>query len=247
MNGVKVQFQDIGSKDYRVFWESRDIGTVSLRHNKFHASTYHIYMNLSAYSVGFAREFGEHLSAIAQKPLQIMLDSDEAEKIQFLEAAGFRCKRKCYEAEVTEKDLVKNLQSDYSVTQCHAGEPDYLDCMKLLYRYYQDTHKEISPLTASFDEFSKEIPETAYFVRKTGALKQAIFVEENELAYCCTADINKFEEFASVVVKEMFSQYSNLIFEADDCDPATMKLLAMFQIHLQTSFNTYIREETGMQ
>ena len=239
---MNMQFQDIGGEDYRVYWKSRDIGTISLRHNKFHASICHFRMNLSTYDIRFAPDFGKQLSAIAQKPLQIMLESDKKETIRFLEAAGFQCRRKCYEAEVTEKDLVKSIQSDYSVMQCHAGEPDYLDCMDLLYRYYQDTHKQISPLTASFDVFSKEIPKTAYFMREMGILKQAIFIEENEIAYCCTSYINGFKHFAERIVTEMFSQFPTLFFEADDCDPAAMELLSLFRLNLKESYNTFIRE-----
>ncbi len=244
---MKVQFKDIGSEAYSVFLESRNIGTVSLLHNKFHASTCHFHMNLSAYDVGFAREFGEQLSAIAQKPLQIMLDSDEREKIRFLEAAGFRCKRKCYEAEVAAKDLVKKVFPDFSIRQCHVGEQEYLACMQLLYRYYQDTHNAVSPLTASLEEFSEKVPKTAYYMQEAGAIKQIIFAEDNELAYCCAADINGFEGFAAAVAEEMFAQYSSIFFEADDCDPAAMKLLSMFQIDLKASYNTYIREETETQ
>ncbi len=240
---MKVQFRDIGSEDYRVFWESRNIGTVSLHHNKFHASTCHFSMNFSAYDVGFAREFGEHLSAIAQKPLQIMLDSDEIEKIRFLEAAGFQCKRKCYEAEVAAKDLVKKIPPAFPARQCHAGEPEYIACMQLLYHYYQDTHVKVSPLTASLDEFSEKVPKMAYYMQEAGAVKQAIFVDDNELAYCCSADIKEFEHFAAAVAGELFSRYSNIFFEADDCDPAAMKCLAMFQINLKSSYDTYIREE----
>ncbi len=247
MNDVKVQFKDIGSEDYRVLGESRNIGTVSLRHNKFHASTCYFHMNLSTYDVGFAREFGEKLSAIVQKPMQIMLDSDEREKIRFLEAAGFRCKRKCYEAEVAAKDMGKKIPPDFPIRQCHAGEPAYLACTQLLYRYYQDTHNEISPLTASFYEFSEKVPKMAYYMQETGTIKQAIFVDDNELAYCCSADIKGFEEFAAAVAGEIFSQYSSMFFEADDCDSAAMKLLSMFQIHLQNSYDTYIRQETGIQ
>ncbi len=107
---------------------------------------------------------------------------------------------------------------------------------------FQDTHNQVSPLTASFDEFSEKVPKTAYYMQKAGALKQVIFVEDNELAYCCAADINGFENFAAAVVEEMFSQYSSIFFEADDCDPAAMKLLSMFQIDLKTSYNAYIRK-----
>ncbi len=241
---MHINFHDNSNGDYSVFWKTKNIGTVSLHQNKFHASTCHLGMNLSTYDVGFAPYFGEQLSALVQMPLQIMLESDKKDTIRFLETAGFRCKRKCYEAEVTEKDLVKSIQSDYSVTQCHAGEPDYLGCVALLYRYYQDTHKEISPLTASFAEFSKEIPKTAFFMRGMGALKQAILVEKNEIAYCCTSDINGFRDFASVLVKEMFSQFPTLFFEADDCDPAAMKLLSLFSLNLKKSYNTYIKENS---
>ena len=241
---MNVQFQDIGGENYRVFWKSRDMGTVSLRRNKFHASTCHFGMNLSTYDIRFAPDFGEQLSALVHMPLQIMLGSDKIEMIHFLEAAGFHCIRKCYEAEVTEKVLVKSIRPDYSVTQCHAGESDYLDCMDLLYCYYQDTHKQISPLTASFDEFSKEIPKTAYFMREMGILKQAIFIEENEIAYCCTLDINGFRRFAVGIVKEMFSQFPTLFFEADDRDPAAMELLSLFRLNLKESYNTYIRESS---
>lgn len=239
---MKIYFRNSGNGNYGIFRKTECIGTVSLRHNTFHASTCHFCMNLSTYDIRFAPDFGEQLSALVHMPLQIMLESDKIEMIRFLEAAGFHCIRKCYEAEVTEKDLLKNNQSDYSVTQCHAGESDYLDCMDLLYRYYQDTHKQISPLTASFDAFFKEIPETAYFMREIGVLKQAIFIEENEIAYCCTSDINGFKRFAAGIVKEMFSQFPTLFFEADDCDPAAMELLSLFRYNLKKSYNTYIRK-----
>lgn len=244
---MNVQIQDIGGEDYRVYWKSRDMGTISLRHNKFHASTCHFDMNLSTYDIGVAREFGEQLSAIAQKPLQIMLDSDEKDKIWFLEAAGFQCKRKCYEAEVTSKYLVKKISPCIPIRQCHGGEAAYLACTQLLYRYYQDTHSKVNPLTASFAEFSERVPKTAYYVQEAGAITQALFVEDRELAYCCSADLKGFEDFAAAVVGEMLTQYSSIFFEADDCDPAAMKLLKMFQIPLQNSYHTYIREEIGIQ
>ena len=239
---MDIYFQNNSNGDYSVFWKSRNIGMISLRHSKFHASTCHFGMNLSTYDVRFAPDFGEQLSALVQMPLQIMLESDKIEMIRFLEAAGFHCRRKCYEAEVTEKNLVKSIRPDHLVLQCHAGEPDYLDCMDLLYRYYQDTHKQISPLTASFSEFSKEIPKTAYFMREMEVLKQAIFIEKNEIAYCCTSDINGFKRFAAGIVKEMFSQFPTLFFETDDCDPAAMELLSLFRINLKESYNTYIKE-----
>ena len=241
---MHINFHNNNSGDYSVFWKFRNIGTVSLHHSKFHASTCHFGMNLSTYDVRFAPDFGEQLSALVQMPLQIMLGSDKIEMIRFLEAAGFHCRRKCYEAEVTEKDLVKSIRTDNWAPLCHAGEPNYLDCMDLLYRYYQDTHKQISPLTASFSEFSKEIPKTAYFMREMEVLKQAIFIEKNEIAYCCTSDINGFRSFAVGIVKEMFSQFPTLCFEADDCDPAAMELLSLFRLNLKESYNTFIRESS---
>ena len=243
---MNVQFQNIGGENYRVFCKSRDIGTVFFRPNKFHASTCHFDMNLSAYDVDFAPDFGEQLSAIAQKPLQIMLDSVEKEKIQFLEAAGFRCKRKCYEAEVTAKDLAKKIPPDFPIQQCHGRDTAHLACTQLLYRYYQDIHSKVSPLTAPFAEFSEKVPKMAYYMQELGAITQALFVEERELAYCCSADLSGFEDFAAAVAGEMFRRYPSVSFEADDCDPAAMKLLAMFQIPLQNSYHTYIREKSRM-
>ena len=109
---MDINFQNNNSGDYSVFWKSRNIGTISLRHSKFHASTCHFDMKLSTYDVRFAPDFGAQLFALVQMPLQIMLESDKIEMIRFLEAAGFYCRRKCYEAEVTEKELVKSIRTD---------------------------------------------------------------------------------------------------------------------------------------
>ena len=247
MNNVKLEFKNIRGHCYRVFLESRDIGMISFYKNKFHTSTRHFCMDLSTYDVGFAQEFGENMAALAHKSLQIMVESDQKEKICFLEAAGFQCKRKCYEIEVAETNLVNQIRPDLPIRQCYAGEPLYLACVKLLYHYYQDTHNEISPLTATFQEFSEVVPKMAYYIQEAGAIQQAIFVEDDELAYCCCLDEKKFGNFAAEVLGEMYSHYSNIFFEADDCDRAAMSLLGLFQINLPNSHNTYIREGTEIQ
>ncbi len=80
-------------------------------------------------------------------------------------------------------------------------------------------------------------------MQEAGTITQALFVEGRELAYCCSADLRGFEDFAAGVVGEMFRRYPSVFFEADDCDPVAMKLLAMFQIPVQNACHTYIREK----
>lgn len=239
---MKLEFKNVASNRYRVFLESRDIGMISFYKNKFHTSTCHFHMDLPAYDMEIAQEFGKNLAVLSRKSLQIMVDSDQKEKISFLEAAGFRCRRKCYEIEVAAKNLVSQIRPDLPIRQCHAGDPLYLACTELLYQYYQDTHSEISPLTATFQEFSEVVPKMAYCMREAGTVQQAIFVEDNELAYCCCSDVKEFGNFAAAVLGEMYSRYSHVFFEVDDCDQAAMCLLELFQINLQNSHNTYIRE-----
>lgn len=63
-------------------------------------------------------------------------------------------------------DMEKIHGSDYVLERTHDGEKDYDDCARMLYRYYQETHRKISPLTVPFEIFSAMLPETVYFVRE---------------------------------------------------------------------------------
>ena len=66
------------------------------------------------------------------------------------------------------------------------------------------------------------------------------FVEENEIAYVCTADIRAFAAFAAAVAAELFKEYETICFEADDCDEAAMALKALFASGELSETDTYV-------
>lgn len=55
-------------------------------------------LELQEYDTSFATPLFEKLATLAERDLQIMLSSDD-ERVDFLIAGGFECKRKCNDLE----------------------------------------------------------------------------------------------------------------------------------------------------
>ena len=180
------------------------------------------------------------LKALANRPLEVMTESENARLSDFLKAGGFELKRRCFESEVSAADFIGGAVFSGGLSEAAAGSAEYLSCCEILYDYHKITHRGINPLTASLGEFQKRLPKTAVFEAKDGEILNFAFVEENKIAYLGSADIGSFRDFALKLVGALFEKYETLVFESDDCDPLAMGLRSLFKNQNDSSFDTYI-------
>ena len=202
-----------------------------------------------------------YIATAENSPLQVMLSSGEKEKAEFLAAHGFNKLRMCYELSVKQSDLkpacqrertgrtgrtretgrIERAESErVAIKRAIAGETAYAACGELLYEYYRATHAPISPLTVSLEQFIEDLPLEVFYSSTDGQVSQAAFVEENEIAYVCSRDMDKFTSFAQNLVDKLFNSYQSIFFEADDVDPAGMGLKGLFAVAEQETFDTWV-------
>lgn len=204
-----------------------------------------------------------YIATAENSPLQVMLSSGEKEKVEFLAAHGFNKLRMCYELSVKQIDLKPEVICRSEITggtgrtretginerteservpikRAIAGEAAYAACGELLYEYYRATHAPISPLTVSLEQFIEDLPLEVFYSSTDGQVSQAAFVEENEIAYVCSRDMDKFTSFAQNLVDKLFNSYQSIFFEADDVDPAGMGLKGLFAVAEQETFDTWV-------
>lgn len=92
-------------KTFQISYHGRHLGSVQSYNNPYHQANTYLRLNLIDYDCTIAEPLFQSLQTyLDSRPLQIMLSSAEQEKIHFLTVAGFFCKRKCYEFEVTRQD-----------------------------------------------------------------------------------------------------------------------------------------------
>ena len=82
------------------------IGSIGYSTNSYHNTHYYIKLQLQYYDVEVAKEIFDLISHKLGKSMQIMLSSAEKEVIDFIKAAGFCCKRKCYEIAASMQDYI---------------------------------------------------------------------------------------------------------------------------------------------
>ncbi len=157
---------------------------------------------------------------VKDKPLQIGIDSDQLAVIDLLKKAGFILKRKCYEVEVTREDLKNPLGTKKIETKLTSkGEKPYEKASELIFKYYQKTHEDVSPLTVGLEKFKEILPDQAFY-----------YVEE-KLA----------DEFINDLLIYLFKHYEEIFFEADTTDPLATRLRDKFVEKADISFDTYIK------
>lgn len=148
-------------------------------------------------------------------PLQLMLDGKDALKRDFVSKNGFKLMRTCYSCEFSLTDL------------CHA--PSHAKIKKSVknrdfswdyYIYYKKTQQAINPLTASFEDFMKILPNEVYYFDNNNFA----FVEDNEIAYVFAEESLIGEDFLLALCHAIFHNYETIVFEADDVDPIAMRL-----------------------
>ena len=220
------------------------IGSLRLYDNPHHMRNCYVKLELDELNTEISAELFQELRKIAGRPLQFMVDSDDAELIAFLLSGGFVCRRKCYEVEAGKVDYIGG-QVDAPLEYCRVGEPDYEAACRMLFEHYKETHKAVNPWTADYETFCDALPEDVIYSKQGGEIVSVAFVEENEIAYVCGVDKNSFAEFARSLACAMLEKHETICFESDDCDWATMLLRSLFKNQEETSYDTYVYDNGG--
>lgn len=232
-----------GDNRYNVYSAGKDIGCLAVSQNSFHDQ--HAYLNLGLYEYdpAISRELFSRLRQELGRPLQVMCYFAK-EMHDFLTAGGFERKRRCYEVEATAADLIAPVQRTLPLELVQKGSAEYGACCELLYGYYQEVHRAVSPLTVNAEAFQAVLPEAAICFLQEGRPVHAAFVEAGEtgyeVAYVCTACPWEFLPFAKSLLSELFQKRACLYMECDDCDFAAMEVKNLFRIPEGAPYDTYI-------
>ena len=224
---------------YIAYQNERRIGSLQLHDNPHHMRNCYVKLKLDELDTEISAELFKELRKIAGRPLQVMVDSDNAEFISFLICGGFACRRKCYEVEAGMEDYIGG-QTSAPLEPCRIGEADYEQARRMLFEHYTETHKAVNPWTADFEAFCNELPEDVICSKQGGEIVSLAFIEENEIAYICGTDEKCFADFAHSLVCTMLEKYETICFESDDCDWAAMLLKSLFKNQEETSYDTYV-------
>lgn len=236
MSNIEVHFND---NNIDVYITDRYMGNIVYLINPYHNGHYYLKLQLQHYYIGEAKELFALISKKLDKPMQIMISSEEKEVISFIQYAGFTCKRKCYVIEATVQDYIGEKTKE---TLSFATDVDtlYDRCCEIMFDRYISTHKGINPWTGTKEEFFKMLPKMVYCEMDNDRIRTLAFVEDNEIAYVYGVEKNEFAIFIQKLIIEMFQQNDTIVFEADDCDEYAMELKKLFINQSKESFDTYI-------
>ncbi|HGA1494028.1 TPA: GNAT family acetyltransferase [Streptococcus suis] len=222
---------------FHISHHGRPVGSIHTYSNPYHQANTYLRLDLVDFDCTIAKQLLQSLqTSLGGKPLQVMLSSAEQERIHFLTAAGFVCKRKCYEFEVTKQDYLSQTGTT-NLNIVRKGTALYQRASQQVFNHYQTVHQDINPWTASQESFEKDLPDLVYTDSENWA-----FIENNEIAYVCGKDEQSFDSFIQAVIYQLFEQYEQINFEADNCDPIAMRLADHFRFPNKPSWDTYLLE-----
>lgn len=168
----------------------------------------------------------KNISKENHAPLQMMLDSEDAVKRDFIKECGFKRMRVCYGMSVRKNDMATKCVAELDLLHAKEGEAIYNDLAKIYFDYYKKTHKSINPLSVDFEEFKEILTKEVYYNEESSI--NLAFVEDNEVAYVYTSDLDKADDFFKSLCEKLFNNYEEIFFEADDVDASAMHLKNIF-------------------
>lgn len=180
----------------------------------------------------------KNISKENHAPLQMMLDSEDAVKRDFIKECGFKRMRVCYGMSVRKNDMPTKSIAKLDLLHAKEGEAIYNDLAKIYFAYYKEAHENINALTVDFEEFKKILTKDIYY-SENNALSLA-FVEDNEVAYVYTSDLDKADDFFKSLCEKLFNNYEEIFFEADDVDASAMQLKNIFSGGVDEITETWI-------
>lgn len=236
MRNINVVFND---DNLNVYIDDTYMGNIEYSINSYHNGHYYLKLQLQYYDTGVAKEVFDLLSQKLDKPMQVMISSDDEDIISFIQTVGFSCRRKCYEIEASVQDYI-GKKTKKSLSHAMVGDAIYEKCCEIMFDRYILTHKEINPWTGIKEDFFMMLPKVVFYEMDNDRIKNIAFVEDNEIAYVYGEDRDEFAIFAQKLITEMFEQNETIMFEADDCDEYAMEIKRLFVNQSEESFNTYI-------
>lgn len=92
---LNISYRD---QTFHISHNDKPLGKIHSYQNPYHQTNIYLRLALVDYDCTMAEQLFQSLqTSLGGTPLQVMLSSAEQEKIHFLTAAGFVCKRKCAE------------------------------------------------------------------------------------------------------------------------------------------------------
>lgn len=222
-----------------VLVDGNKVGTISFKSNPLHNEHCYLDLQFESFEGIDAIDLFEKLKMKIDKPLQVMISSEERKTVSFLKKAGFVCKRKCYEIEAQKKDYIGTEKQD-NLFVAQKGESIYEKGCDMMLDRYISTHNAVSPWTGTEEDFYSNLPDTVIYDLQDGGVDNFAFVEGEEIAYVCGGSVKAFHAFAEVLLSKMFKEHETVTFEADDCDEHAMVLKSLFINQPNESFDTYI-------
>lgn len=234
-----ICLKDLGAGKLAVTNKGQWLGTIQTSHNTYHASYTYLALNFLAYPQALAPSLFALLTEQLGPGFQVPLPSSQGEQIAFLTAAGFRCKRKCYEVAIPTKTTDKTQEGPALLT-ANKGSASFLQCARLQLDHYKKCHLAVSPWTASDKDFLDSLPSLVYYEKIQGEVVACAFIEDKELAYLYGRDKQSLQAFFPKVLQQVSNHYPSLFFEVDDCDPIAMEVGRSFIPSIQETWDTYI-------
>lgn len=87
-------------------YQNQNWGEIRLSHNPYHQARTYLTLNLTVFPLDMAEQVFQSLLPTSGLGFQVMLSSQDQEKIAFLTAGGFSCRRKCFELELNRPHLL---------------------------------------------------------------------------------------------------------------------------------------------
>ena len=234
-----------GDDQYQIYDAGEDLGWVAVSRNPYHDRHFYLELGLTRYERSLAAELFGLLRRELGRPLQVMLYASQVMD-DFLLGGGFECRRRCYELEVSSANLAAPLGDTVPLMEVTKGSAEYDRCRKMLYDYYSETHRGVSPLTVDEETFCADLPDTVLCRTEEGDIAHFAFVEPDgggcEIAYLGTKRPSDFMPFAWSLMAGLFRRYDFISMECDDTDPAAMALRSLFRLPEGTPYDTYILE-----
>ncbi len=129
---------------FHISYQGKPVGSIHTYSNPYHQTNIYLRLDLVDFDCTIAEQLFQSLqTSLGGKPLQVMLSSAEQERIHFLTAAGFVCKRKCYEFEVTKQDYLGQTGTTNLITARKGTAPYQIACQQILTTIKQSTKTSI--------------------------------------------------------------------------------------------------------
>lgn len=223
--------------DLKLYRDGLFLGRVQAGRNRFHGSQAHLKFKLDIYDNSGASLLFKALRTYLGAPLQVNLSSEESELVSFLIAGGFRRMRRCMEVSFGRQDLLPAKYPPCSLLHIFRNHGNHLGYSRKYYEYYRRTHEKVSPLTADFVDFYKELPDHLVI---SGDRLHFAYVEGGEIAYVCSDAPDYFDGFGYALATQIFENEEIVSFECDDCDEAAMALRRLFVYKEDKCWDTYV-------